>query len=48
MNPLRHLRLRTMLDAFVDDELDGEAAAQVSLHLPSCCCLLYTSDAADE
>jgi len=36
MNPLRHLRLRTMLDAFVDDELAGEAAAQVSLHLPSC------------
>ena len=36
MNLLRHLRVRTMLDAYVDDELGSHDAALVSGHLRSC------------
>lgn len=36
MNPLRHRRLRALLDAFVDGELDGTTARTVDRHVRTC------------
>lgn len=36
MNPVRHHRLRSMLEAYADDELDPRDAALVRTHLRMC------------